>query len=207
VASVPGKRRPTLDGSVSAFDNLDRRRFLKGTVGAAATAAAIPALSGLAAAHFPSELAIDVQPENEDNVVELDADDTVPVAVLPSEFLSEGERRTFDPTERERRYRLGPWSASEDGGGARPVDDGEIASMEVGHGEAAKKRDGLLLEFPVGETELDSTDDVAWLFWDRDESREHGLAGFDAVTILGGEPSGRDLAALLRELIVTLIGR
>ena len=87
------------------------------------------------------------------------------------------------------------------------LDDGEIASMEVGHGEAAKKRDGLLLEFPVGETELDSTDDVAWLFWDRDESREHGLAGFDAVTILGGEPSGRDLAALLRELIVTLIGR
>jgi hypothetical protein len=127
--------------------------------------------------------------------------------VLPTEFLSDGERKTFDPTERDVRYRLGPWSASEDGGGARPVDDGEIVSMEVGHGDDAKKRDVLMLEFPVGETELDSTDDVAWLFWDRDRSKEHGLAGFDTVKIVGGEPSSEDFLDLLRRLLEALTGQ
>jgi hypothetical protein len=197
-----GKRRLP-DSSVPTFDSLNRRRFLKGTAGAAAAAAAVPALSGLAAAHFPSELNIDVQPDNENNVIDLDGSDTVPVAVLPAEYLSEGERETFDPTEREVRYRLGPWSASNDGGGARPVDDGEVVSMETDHGEDAESQDVLLLEFPAAETGLDSTDDVAWLFWDRDEAREHGLAGFDAVKVIGGEPSG-DLIDLLRRFLSSL---
>jgi hypothetical protein len=126
--------------------------------------------------------------------------------VLPAEFLFEGERRTFDATERDVRYRLGPWSVSEDSGGARPVDS-EIMRMEVGHGKAAKKRDVLALEFPVSETEFDSTDDVAWLFWDRDESREHGLAGFDAVDVVGDEPSSEAFSALLRRLVEALTGQ
>jgi hypothetical protein len=200
------KKRPLPNASTPTFDSLGRRRFLKGTAGVAAAAAAVPALSGLAAAHYPVELNIDVQPDNENNVIDLDEDDTVSVAVLPAEFLSEGERTTFDPTERVVRYRLGPWSASEDGGGARPVDDGKVVSMEMGEGDDAESQDVLVLEFPVAETGLDSEDEVAWLFWDRDESREHGLAGFDSTKVIGGEPSIGDLFDLLERLISSMSG-
>jgi hypothetical protein len=194
------------DSSFTLAD-FDRRRFLRRTAGAAAAVAAVPTLSGFAAAHYLSELNIDVQPDNEDNVIDLDEDETVSVAVLPVEFLSEGERTTFDPTERDVRYRLGPWSASEDGEeGARPVDDGEIMSMGTGHGEDAERQDVLILEFSVAETGLDNEDEVTWLFWDRDESREHGLAGFDSTRVIGGEPSAGDLFDLLERLVSSMRG-
>lgn len=191
--------------TTTALDSLDRRRFLRGTIGAAAAAAAVPALSGLAAAYFPAELDIDVQPNNEDNYIDLDEDDHIPVAVLPSEFLnSDGERETFDPTKEDVRYRFGSRSALDDGNGARPVDDGEVVTMEVGHGDQAESHDVLLLQFPVTETGLDSADDVAWLYWDRDKSREHGYSGFDTVTVVGGEPSDQDIIDLLRRLVEAL---
>jgi len=130
-----------------------RRRFLKGTLGAAATAAAVPSLSGVAAAHFPTELAIDIQPENAENFIDLGEHDTVTVAVQQSEFLNgDGDSETFDPTERTVRYRFGSRLALEDGEGARPVDDGEVREPEDG-GEDGQE--SLVLTFPVEETGLD----------------------------------------------------
>jgi len=123
---------------------------------------------------------------------------------VPAEFIFNGERRIFDPTERDVRYRLGPWSASEDGGGAHPVDDGEVVIIKTGHGDDTEGQDVLMLEFPVAETGFDSTDEVAWLFWDRDDSSEHGLAGFDAVTVIGGESSDAEIVDLLRRLVEAL---
>lgn len=108
----------------SVLDTFNRRRFLKGTAGVAASLAAVPALSGVAAAHFPVGLDVDIQPGNEDNFIDLDEHDYVSVTVHSSEFLnSDGGRETFDPTERDVRYRFGSQSALDDGAGARPVDD------------------------------------------------------------------------------------
>lgn len=90
------------------------------------------------------------------------------------------------------RYRFGPWSALSDGGGARPVDDAEVTTMEIGHGDHAENHEVLSLRFPASEPGFDSADDVAWLYWERDESGEHGLSGFDAVGVTegdGGEPT------------------
>lgn len=170
---------------------------------------AVSALSGVATAHFPTELDIDIQPDNEDNVIDLDAeDDHVPVAVLPSTFLNdENERETFDPTTQPVRYRFGSWSALSDGDGARPVDDGEVTTMEIGHGEHAESHEVLLLQFPAGESGLNDEDDIAWLYWERDETGEHGYSGFDAVAVTGGEPPSQEFLDLLRQLIRALSGQ
>jgi len=203
---MTGNQR-SADNDGSALGAVGRRRFVRGTIGAVGAVAAVPALSGVAAAHFPAELDIDVQPENEDNYIDLDADGNVPVAVLPTEFLnSDGERETFDPTEADVRYRFGSWSALSDGEGARPVDDGEVTTMESGHGDHTHSHEALMLHFPAGESGLDSADDVAWVYWERDDSGEHGYAGFDSVTVVGGEPSSRDLIDLLRDLLDALHG-
>ncbi|WP_143423336.1 twin-arginine translocation signal domain-containing protein [Halegenticoccus soli] len=187
---------------------LNRRRFLKGTAGVAASVAAIPALSGVAAAHFPVELDIDVQPENEDNFIDLNKHGQVSVMVHSSEFLnSDGERETFDPTERDVRYRFGSRSALDDGAGARPVDDGEVTTTTTEHGDQKQTTEVLTLSFPVGETGLDSGDDTAWLYWERDESGEHGYSGVDTVSVYGGKPSFEDLLELLRRLLGIRNGR
>ncbi|ELY51789.1 hypothetical protein [Natronococcus jeotgali] len=186
----------------SVRNAFDRRRFLSGTAGIAAGVAAVPALSGVAAAHFPVELDIDVQPGNEDNVVDLDEHEDVSVAVHPSTFLnSDGERERFDPTEREVGYRFGSRGALDDGEGARPVDDGEVTTTE--HGDREQTTDVLTLSFPVEETGLTSGDDDAWLYWERDESGEHGYSGVDTVSVHGGTPSFEDLLELLRRLLGT----
>ncbi|WP_224332188.1 hypothetical protein [Haloprofundus halobius] len=195
-------REEPSDADAGALGRFDRRRFLRGTAGIAAAAAAVPVLSGVAAAHFPVELEIDVQPENEDNFVDVDEHERVSVAVYPSEFLNgDGERETFDPTEREVAYRFGSRSALDDGAGARPVDDGEVTSTTTGHGEESETTDALVLSFPVEETGLDGGDDTAWLYWERDDSGEHGYAGVDTVSVYGGEPSADDLVALLQRLL------
>jgi hypothetical protein len=147
------------------LDGLSRRRFLEGTVGIGAGVAAIPTLSGVAAAHFPDELDIDVQPGNEDNFIDLDEHDHVSVAVHPSEFLnSDGERETFDPTKRDVRYRLGSRSAFDDGKGARPTGDGEVTITTTGHDDQTQTTEVLTLSFPVGEAGLDNGDDTVWLY-------------------------------------------
>lgn len=186
---------------------LGRRRFLGGAVGIGASIAAIPALSGVAAAHFPVELDIDVQPGNEANFIDLDEHDRVSVEVHPSEFLnSDGERETFDPTERDVRYRLGARSALDDGEGTRPTDDGEVTAGTTGHGDRTQTVDVLSLSFPVEESGLDSGNDTVWLYWERDDAGEHGYSGFDTVSVYGGGPSSEERRRLLRRLLRVLDG-
>ncbi|GCF14329.1 hypothetical protein Harman_22640 [Haloarcula mannanilytica] len=176
-----------------------RRRFLKGTLGAAATVAAVPSLSGIAAAHFPTELSIDIQPENAENFIDLGDHDTVTVAVQQSEFVDgDGESETFDPTERDVRYRFGSRLALEDGGGARPVDDGEVRQPED---DSEGGQESLVLTFPVDETGLDGGEETAWLYWERDESGDHGYAGFDSVRVYGNDLSGRTLIEQLQQVL------
>lgn len=172
---------------------------------------AISALSGVAAAHFPLRLDIDIQPENETNFIDLDEHDTVAVAVRPNEFLnSDGGRETFDPTAEAVRYRFGSRFALDGGEGARPTGEGEVVQVDEGNGDS---HDALVLTFPVDETGLDGGEETAWLYWERDESGEHGYAGVDSVRVYGtgtatteadSEPSERELVELLRRLITAL---
>jgi len=179
-----------------------RRRFLRAAGAVGGAVAGLPALSGLAAAHFPLRLDVDVQPENATNFIDLDEHETVAVAVRSTEFLdSDGERETFDPTARPVRYRFGSRFALDDGDGARPIGEGEVVETESDDGGEA-----LVLEFPVAETGLDGGEETAWLYWEEDDSGEHGYAGVDSVRVYGtgsesesAEASG-DLAGLLRRL-------
>ncbi|WP_226023739.1 hypothetical protein [Halomicrobium salinisoli] len=157
-------------------------------------------LSGTAAAHFSDRLDVDVAPGSEDGVVDIEEDETVPVAVSPVGFTTEdGERVTFDPTERPVRYRFGSRDALGDGGGARPVDDGEV--IETGDG-----REALLLEFPVEASGLEADDNTARLYWERDESGNHGYSGSDSVTVVGPVPSEGELVGLFRQLLIDFLG-
>lgn len=185
----------------STTRHIRRRRFLGGAVGAASTAIALPTITGVAAAHFPAELDIDIQPDNEDNYIDFNEHDHVSVAVLPSTFLnSEGKRETFDPTNRDVKYRFGSRSALDDGEGARPAGNGKVTKIHSGHGDSAETVDAVALQFPIDSTGLDNGDDVAWLYWERDESGEHGYAGFDTVAVVGN-PAAQDLLAFFRNLL------
>lgn len=182
-----------------------RRGALRGTAGVAATLVALPTLSGLASAHFPHELSVDVQPQNADNYLDLenaDDDETVTVAISPSTFLRDGEETTFDPREEAVRYRFGPKHTVADGEGARPVDDGEVKEVEGHHGT----HEALFLEFPLDDAGFDGGEETAWLYWERDESGEHGYSGVDSVRVVGGEGSEDDLSRLLRRIVRALRG-
>ena len=176
-----------------------RRQLLKGALGAGVTAAAVPSLSGVAAAHFPIEIAIDIQPENAENFIDLSEHETVTVAVRQSEFVTnDGNSETFDPTERAVRYRFGSRLALEDGEGARPVDDGESREPDD---DAADGQSSLVLTFPVDEMGFDGGEETAWLYWERDESGDHGYAGFDSVRVYRGHPRGNGLIEQLQRLL------
>jgi len=180
------------------YGRIDRRRLLRGTAGAAAAVVTLPALGGVAAAHFPAELDIDVQPENADNFIDLDDHDSVRIAVHRTEFLnSDGERETFDPTERDVRYRFGSRATLDDGGGAHPMDDGTVENP----GDGDRSDDAMVLEFPASEAGLDGGEETVWLYWERDESGSHGFAGFDTVSVYNADRSDRDLVELLGELL------
>ena len=194
---MKGKQSATTNDSTKSATTT-RRRLLKGTLGTAVTAAAVPSLSGVAAAHFPTELTIDIQPENAENFIDLSEHDTVTVAVEQSEVVnSDGDSETFDPTERAVRYRFGSRLALEDGGGARPADDGEIREPD----DAEDGQASLVLTFPVDEMGLDGGEETAWLYWERDESGEHGYAGFDSVRVYRGQPASRSLIEQLQRLL------
>ncbi len=181
--------------------NTTRRNVLRGALGAATTTAAAPLLADAAAAHFPLRLDIDVQPGNEDNFIDLEDHESVRVAVHRTEFLnSDGEREVFGPTEEDVRYRFGSRSTLESGGGVRPSGDGTVSSSGGDHRDE-QDQDSLILEFPVGETGLEDGMETAWLFWEREESGEHGFAGMDTASIYGEEVSNRDIAELLRALL------
>ncbi|WP_237561288.1 hypothetical protein [Halostella pelagica] len=195
---MPKSTLQTLTGH-SPATTTTRRRLLKGTLGVGATVAALPALSGVAAAHFPHELSIDIQPQNADNFIDLHTNESVSVAVHPVEFLNEdGERKTFDPTDEPVRYRFGSRFTVKDGEGARPMDSGTVTQVESGHGDG---HDALVLEFPVDETGLDGKEETAWLYWERDESGEHGYSGVDSVRVYGSESSEQNLRGLLGRLL------
>ncbi|WP_191906099.1 MULTISPECIES: hypothetical protein [unclassified Haloarcula] len=183
----------------AALTTTTRRRLLKGSLGAAATAAAVPSLSGVAAAHFPVEIAIDIQPENAENFIDLSEHDTITVAVEQSAFVnSDGDSETFDPTERPVRYRFGSRLALENGEGARPVDDGEIRDPDD---DAEDGKASVVLTFPVDEMGFDGGEETGWLYWERDESGAHGYAGFDSVRVYRGQPASRSLIEQLQRLL------
>jgi len=161
----PGSER---DGGESRSSS--RRDVLRKGAGVAATAVAVPALSGQAAAHFPDELAIDVRPHSEKNSIAPKAHGFVPVAVLQTD--------AFDPTSEPVRYRFGAPDVVGDGGGARPVHDGYPVDVD-GDG-----RTDLLLLFPTHGAGFDGDVTQARIEWEREEGGEHGLAGTDSVTVV-----------------------
>lgn len=154
-----------------------RRTLLRGGAGVAAAALALPALSGTAAAHFPRELSVDVRPGSDENPINPDSHGVVTVAVLATD--------SFDPTTEAVRYRFGAPDAVASGGGARQVGV-EFRDVDGdGHEDA-------VLRFRTDETGFDEGDEEGELRWDRDESREHGLSGRDAVRVVGnGRERGR----------------
>ncbi|MFC3957023.1 hypothetical protein [Halovivax cerinus] len=183
----------------STHSSTTRRRLLTGTVGASAALTGVGLLSGVAAAHFPTQLDFDVQPDNEDDVIDVDEDETVPVAVYPVEYLDgDGERTQFDPTAEPVRYRFGSRFELADGGGTRPVDDGESVTVETDDGE---ERDALMLEFPVDGTGLEGGEEAVWLYWERDDSGNHGLSGVDPVRVYPSIPLDGDLLDFLRRFL------
>lgn len=158
----------------SGDERSSRRGFLGSCTGVAATAIAVPALSGSVAAHFPEDLEIDIEPESEDNRINADSNGHIPVAVLQTE--------AFDPTAEDVRYRFGAPDVVSEGGGARPAHDGHVEDVD-GDGD-----DDLVLHFPTEETGFDGDEEEGRLEWERDEEGEHGLSGTDDVTVVG---SGR----------------
>jgi len=191
--------QPTTNDAGTASTTATRRRILKGALGAGVTAVTVPSLSGVAAAHFPVEIAIEIQPENAENFIDLSDHETVTVAVKQSEVInSDGDSETFDPTDRPVRYRFGSRLALEDGEGARPVDDGEIREAE---NDSADDHSSLVLTFPVDEMGLDGGEETAWLYWERDDSGHHGYAGFDSVRVYRGYARGSGLIEQLQQLL------
>ncbi|MDS0301413.1 hypothetical protein NDI76_22035 [Halogeometricum sp. S1BR25-6] len=181
--------------------DLTRRRLIQGTGAIAITAGALPLLSGTAAAHFPTELDIDVQPGNEENFIDLDEHESVEVVVHPTQFVnSDGEMEMFDPVKRAVRYRFGSWTTLDDGNGARPLNDGETVETSSGHGNQ-ESEESLSLEFPVADMGLEGDEDTVWLYWERDESGEHGYGGVGKVRVYGNTVSDQDLVQRLIEVI------
>ena len=156
-----------------------RRAVLKTGIGAAATAVTVPMMAGRASAHFPDRLAIDIEPDCDENTLNIDCHGVVPVAVLYTEFENEkGKTVVFDPTERAMRYRFGAPEVVESGDGARAVHDGHIDDVnDDGH-------DDLVLHFPMEETGFTGDESVGTLLWERKEGG-HGYSGMDDVMIVG----------------------
>ena len=166
-----------------------RRRVLNAGVGAAATAVAVPAASGVAAAHFHGPdnpaISIDIKPERDTNRIDLQSQGVVPVAVLQTE--------EFDPTDENVNYRFGAPNIVEQGGGARPLHGGHVEDVD-GDGTC-----DLVLHFPAEDTGFDGDEAVGALHWEKGkEGAHHGLGGSDHVTIVGAQnttPSSTKQAA------------
>ncbi|WP_129116591.1 hypothetical protein [Halegenticoccus tardaugens] len=159
-----------------------RRRILRSGAGAVTAAIALPAIGGVAAAHFPEELDIDVRPRCDRNVIPAEGQPVVPVAIHYTEYTDEnGETVVFDPTERAKRYRFGAPDTVEDGGGARPTDHIHVIDVDD------DGNDDLVLRFPIAETRFDGEETTAMLVWERDETGEHGLSGTDEIDFAGSE--------------------
>lgn len=168
-----------LPPSFQSSERTDRRQFVKLALGATAATTTIPMLSGVAAAHFPDQLDIDIVPGTESNRVDTGADGRVNVAVHPTTFTDEdGNRVTFEPTERAVRYRFGTADLLSNGGGVRPIDDGDV------------RGDDLVLTFPTNGAGFTGDETSASLYWERDGSGEHGYSGSDTVELPDGTSPG-----------------
>lgn len=154
---------------------MSRRGALRAGAGITATALGIATLGGQAAAHFPSELAIDVKPGSDENAINPNSKGVTPVAVLQTD--------DFDPTSEDVRYRFGAPDVVRNGGGARPAHGGHVEDVDD------DGRDDLVLHFPTDETGFDGDESEARLEWERTESGHHGLSGTDAVSIVGSQRS------------------
>lgn len=151
---------------------------MKTALGTAAAVTAIPAITTVASAHFPAELAIDIEPESTQNRIDPSEESHVTVAVLYTEFEDgDGEQVVFDPTEHAARYRFGAEPLLQRGSGVRPVGDGDIRDVD-GDGN-----DDLVLQFPLDGTGLTTNGGTGTLFLERDDSGEHGYAGSDTLTL------------------------
>lgn len=152
-----------------------RRGFLKVGTGAITAAVAVPAVSGVAAAHFPAELEIDVKPDSDENTINPKSEGVVPVAVLQND--------EFDPTSENVNYRFGAKDVVEGGNGARPIHDGHVTTVD---GEDDHERKALLLHFPVQDTGFDGNEAIGQLHWENGhKGAHHGLGGSDTVTFVG----------------------
>ncbi|WP_254521974.1 hypothetical protein [Natrinema caseinilyticum] len=175
-SDLPTKRvEPTADTPRERRVWVGRRRVLRAGSGLAATALGIAALGGQAAAHFPTDLEIEIHPGSDRAPIDPDGRGVVPVAVLRAD--------KFDPTGEPVRYRFGAPDVVRDGAGARPVCDGTACDVN-GDGRA-----DLVLFFRADEAGFDGDESTARLEWDRTEDGQHGLAGTAPITI-GGRGDG-----------------
>ncbi len=102
------------------------------------------------------------------------------MAVHYAEFEDEnGETVVFDPTERSERYRFSPPDVVASGGGARPAV--HLFERDM-NGDGV---DDLVPVFEAHEAGFTTGDTRAMLYWERDETGEHGLAGADSVRVVG----------------------
>jgi hypothetical protein len=168
--------------SRALVESTERRTFLKTAIGAAATAAAIPAVSTIASAHFPETLRIDIEPGSNTNEIDPETDDRVSVAVFQTTFVDKdgilkdpGTEITFDPTERPVRYRFGTQELLGQGGGVRPINDGEVRDVN-GDG-----KDDLVLQFPLDGTGFTGDESTGTLYWERPGTHHHGFHGTDTI--------------------------
>lgn len=143
----------TCDESDADSDSIARRRFIAASAGAVAAAVGVSATSGVAAAHFPERLEIDITPGCDRNPVNPNGRGVIRVAVLFTRFEDgDGNTIVFDPTEHDVRYRFGAPAVVNDGGGARPLRCGRIEEDVNGDGN-----DDLVLRFPVEKRDLTGT--------------------------------------------------
>jgi hypothetical protein len=157
---------------------IDRRTLLRrgaGTV--AATAAAVPALAGVTAAHFPDEIDIDVLPGREPNVVDADEDRFVSVRVSPNDEFD--PHQAFQgPHADHAHYRFG--YMAEGGHGVRPRWSYMLDEDDP----------GVVLVFPLGGTGFPDGEHEATLKWEREVGGDHGLSGVDTIVVENGPVQG-----------------
>jgi len=153
-----------------------RRGFLKAGAGAIAAAVAVPAVSGVASAHYHGDekpaLEVDVKPDSDENTINPKSGGVVPVAVLQTD--------EFDPTSENVNYRFGAKGVVADGGGSRPLHGGHVEDVDD------DGRQDLVLHFPIEGTGFDGDEERGHLHWEKGHrGAHHGLGGSDDVSIVG----------------------
>lgn len=142
--------------------------MLTGLLGLATAGGALSTLSGIAVAHFPAELDVDVAPFGDSRPLPHPDRGFVRVAVTNVDDV--------EATAEASSYRFGAPEAVADGGGAEAVRACRTRDVDD-DGDA-----DLLLWFRLGEAAFTDESTTGELRWDRDESGEHGLSGMAEVS-------------------------